>query len=48
MVFQGEILIALRQLNEQLTRDELLFLEQHSQQFAAFKNVEFLELTEEQ
>ncbi|ENN76303.1 protein LZIC isoform X2 [Dendroctonus ponderosae] len=45
---KGEILTALRQLNEQLTRDELQFLEQHSQQFAAFKNVEFLELNEQQ
>jgi len=44
---KGEILIALRQLNEQLTREELRFLEQHNSEFVSFKNVEFLELKDE-
>ncbi|KAJ8965701.1 hypothetical protein NQ314_003951 [Rhamnusium bicolor] len=39
---KAEILTALRQLNEQLTREELQFLEKHNDISNAFKNVEFV------
>ncbi|KAF7270037.1 hypothetical protein GWI33_016945 [Rhynchophorus ferrugineus] len=39
-----EILTALRQLNEQLTREELQFLERHIGIIKDFQNVEFLEV----
>lgn len=44
---QGEILMALRQLNEKLSREELQFLEKHNSEFGNFKNIEFLELKDE-
>ncbi|XP_066251138.1 protein LZIC-like [Euwallacea similis] len=42
-----EILVALRQLNEQLSREELQFLDQHTNKLSAFKTMEFLELKNE-
>ncbi|CAG9768285.1 unnamed protein product [Ceutorhynchus assimilis] len=42
-----EILIALRQLNEQLTSEELQFLEKHNSEFGSLKNIEFLELKDD-
>lgn len=44
---KAEILTALRQLGEQLSREELQFLEQHNSIANAFKNVEFIEVTDE-
>lgn len=41
---KAEILTALRQLGEQLTTDELQFLEKHNDISNAFKSVEFVEL----
>ncbi|XP_017771084.1 PREDICTED: protein LZIC-like [Nicrophorus vespilloides] len=43
---KGEILIALRQLGEQLSTEELQFLEKHNDISTAFKNVEFIEVKE--
>jgi hypothetical protein len=37
----------LRQLGEQLSREELQFLESHNSVANAFKNVEFVEVTDE-
>ncbi|XP_050307060.1 protein LZIC-like [Anthonomus grandis grandis] len=44
---KGEILLALRQLNEQLSRDELQFLEKSRHEFGDFKNIEFLEIKDD-
>ncbi|KAJ3654667.1 hypothetical protein Zmor_013841 [Zophobas morio] len=44
---KAEILTALRQLGEQLSREELQFLESHNNIANAFKNVEFEEVTDE-
>jgi hypothetical protein len=44
---KAEILTALRQLGEQLSREELQFLESHNSVANAFKNVEFVEVTDE-
>ena len=41
---KAEILTALRHLGEQLTTDELQFLESHNDISNAFKNVEFVEV----
>lgn len=43
---KAEILTALRQLGEQLTTDELQFLEKHNNISNSFKNVEFVEVNE--
>ncbi|KAJ8939186.1 hypothetical protein NQ318_017083 [Aromia moschata] len=43
---KAEILTALRQLKEQLTREELQFLEKHNDISNAFKNVEFVEVND--
>ncbi|XP_031344331.1 protein LZIC-like isoform X1 [Photinus pyralis] len=43
---KAEILVALRQLGEQLTTDELQFLERHNNVSNAFKNVEFVEVND--
>ncbi|XP_018568902.1 protein LZIC-like [Anoplophora glabripennis] len=44
---KAEILTALRQLNQQLSREELQFLEKHNDISKAFKNVEFVEVKDE-
>lgn len=44
---KAEILMALRQLGEQLTAQELQFLERHNDISKAFQNVEFVEVTDE-
>ncbi|KAF5303055.1 hypothetical protein FQR65_LT08384 [Abscondita terminalis] len=41
---KAEVLTALRQLGEQLTTNELQFLEKHNDISNAFKNVEFVEV----
>lgn len=45
-MFQAEILTALRQLNEQLSTEELQFLENHNDVSNAFKNIEFESVNE--
>lgn len=45
--FQAEILIALRQLGEQLTPAELQYLEKHNHISKQFKDVEFVEVEDE-
>lgn len=47
MFLQVEILTALRQLGEQLSLSELQFLEKHSEASDAFRNVEFVEVKDE-
>lgn len=42
-----EILIALRQLGEQLSPSELQFIEKNRTNNEAFKNIEFVQVTEE-
>lgn len=42
-----EILTALRQLGEQLTPVELQFLEKNQENFQAFKNIEFVQVKED-
>ncbi|KAF2880181.1 hypothetical protein ILUMI_25982 [Ignelater luminosus] len=44
---KAEILTALRQLGEQLTANELQFLEKHNDISNAFQNVEFVEVKDE-
>ncbi|EFA03820.1 protein LZIC [Tribolium castaneum] len=44
---KAEILTALRQLGEQLSMEELQFLEKHNNIANAFQNVEFVEVTDE-
>lgn len=47
LFLKAEILTALRQLNEQLTREELQFLEKHNDISNTFKNVEFIEVEDQ-
>lgn len=47
LTLQAEILTALRQLGEQLTANELQFLEKHNDISNAFQNVEFVEVKDE-
>lgn len=44
---KAEILLALRQLGEQLTAVELQFLEKHNHVSNAFKNMEFVEVNDD-
>ncbi|CAH1183098.1 unnamed protein product [Phaedon cochleariae] len=44
---KAEILTALRQLKEQLTTEELKFLEKHNDISNAFKNVDFVEVNDD-
>lgn len=47
ILFQAEILTALRQLGEQLTVEDLQFLEKHNNIANAFKNIEFIEVEDQ-